>query len=183
MNSRKIPNYYKKGSQMTSRSKMTSFKRYFPVFIVLFAIAIISAGCQKKAEQPVGEVKKDTTKVVTPAQPKVDTTAKVDTTKKYPDLIGTWTGTYQSHGATLKITEQNGEKFKGSLFVSTREPINKIVIGTLNLVTNKITMKDAAKSRYEASYDGKLSGDMKKISGTSYFIVDKNTVNFTFTKK
>lgn len=168
---------------MTSRPKTTSFKRYFPVFIVLFVIVILSAGCQKKAEQPVGEVKKDTTQVVTPAQPKVDTTAKVDTTNKYPDLTGTWTGTYQSHGATLKITEQNVEKFKGSLFVSTREPMNKTVVGTLNLKTNKITMKDAAKSRYEASYDAKLSADMKKMSGTSYFIVDKNTVNFTFKKK
>jgi hypothetical protein len=164
--------------------KTISLDKYFSVFILSFAIIILSAGCQKKAEQPVAEtVKKDTAQMVTPVQPKVDTTAKVDTTKKYPDLTGTWTGTYQSHGATLKITEQNGEKIKGSLFVSTREPINKMVSGTFNLKTNKITMRDAAKSRYEASYDGKLSVDMKKISGTSYFIVDKNTVNFSFTKK
>ena len=147
-------------------------------------IALISAGCQKKAEQPEGEkANKDTTNMVSPEQPKPDTTAMADTTKKYPDLKGTWTGSFQSHGATLKITDQKDNNFKGTLYVSYREPLNKTISGTLKSGSNNFTMKDEVKSRYEASYAAKLSDDMKKITGTAHFKVDNNDVNFSFSRK
>jgi hypothetical protein len=158
----------------------TSSGKLFSV-IILFSLIIIMSGCQKKTEQPTGETKKDTTQVVTPQQP--DTTAKTDTTKKYPDLTGTWTGSFQSHNATLKISDQNGENFKASLNIAYREPMQKTISGTIKPETNKVNMRDAVKTRYEASYVADLSKDGKQLSGTAHFKVDGNDVNFTFKKK
>ncbi len=168
---------------MISKPKSTSFRKYFPFFIILLVIVVLSGGCQKKAEQPSGEVKKDTTHVVTPAQPKVDTTAKVDTTKKYPDLTGTWTGSFQAHSATLKISDQSGENFKAKLSVAYREPMLKTISGIIKPESNKLTMKDVIKTRYEASYIADLSRDGKQLSGTAHFKIDGKDVNFTFKRK
>ncbi len=158
----------------TSVSKLLSF------IILIVSFVLLTSGCQKKTEQPGGETKKDTTHVVSP---KVDTTAKIDTTKKYPDLTGTWTGSFQSHNATLKISDQNGEKFKGSLSIAYREPMQKTISGTIKLENNKVNMRDEVKTRYEASYIADLSKDGKQLSGTAHFKVDGNDVNFTFKKK
>ena len=162
---------------MFKKEIKTSLSKYLSVLILISSIVMLSAGCEKKAEKPEGETMKDTTNIAQPQQP------ATDTTKKYPDLTGTWTGSFQSHGATLKITEQKDENFKASLSVAYREPMNKTISGTYDPETNTLTMKDEAKSRLETSYNPKLSDDMKKISGTAHFIVDNNTVNFTFTKK
>ncbi len=167
---------------MFINSRTTSLGKYFSIITLIFTLMIISAGCQKKAEQPEGEkANKDTTNVMKPGQS--DTTAMVDSTKMYPDLTGTWTGTFQNHNATLKITDQTKENFKAHLNVAYREPMIKTISGTINSETNKISMKDDQKSRYEASYMANLSKDMKKLSGTAHFKVDGNDVNFTFTKK
>ena len=169
---------------MFKSENKTSFRKYISVSILILSVFVFSAGCEKKAEKPEGTTNsKDTTSMGTTAQTGPDSTTMVDTTKQYPDLTGTWTGKFQSHGATLKVTEQHDENFKASLSVAYREPMNKTVIGTYNPETNILTMKDGAKSRYETSYNVKLSDDMKKISGTAHFLVDGNTVNFTFTKK
>jgi hypothetical protein len=166
---------------MFNKVTKTSFSKYLYVLILIGSLVVLSAGCEKKAEKPEGEsTMKDTTKM---AMPETDTTAKVDTAKMFPDLTGTWTGKFQSHAATMKITEQKMENFKASLTVAYREPMNKSIVGTYNPDTKQLTMKDASKSRLETSYIPKLSDDMKKITGTAHFIVDGNTVNFTFTKK
>jgi hypothetical protein len=162
---------------MFKKEIKTSLSKYLSVLILISSIVMLSAGCEKKAEKPAGETMKDTTNIAQPQQP------ATDTTKKYPDLTGTWTGSFQSHGATLKITEQQDGNFKATLSVAYREPMNKTISGTYNPETNTLTMKDEAKSRLETSYNPKLSDDMKKITGTAHFIVDKNTVNFNFTKK
>jgi len=134
---------------------------------------------KKKAEKAEGaKGTEDTTNMAQPEQ------AAADTMKtEYPDLVGTWTGTFQSHGATLKITGQDGEDFEGSLTVAYREPMIKSISGSIDPGTHKIAMKDKSKSRLETTYDVKISEDMSKIYGTAYYIVDKKTVNFTFIKK
>lgn len=164
---------------MLINSFTTSISKLFSIIILIISFVLLTSGCQKKAEQPAGEIKKDTTHVITPA----DTTAKADTTKKYPDLTGTWTGSFQSHSATLKISDQNGEKFKGNLSIAYREPMQKTISGTIKPESNKVNMRDEVKTRYEASYVADLSKDGKQLSGTAHFKVDGNDVNFTFKKK
>ena len=161
-----------------------SFRKYISVSILILSFFVFSAGCEKKAEKPEGTTNsKDTTSMGTSDQTGPDSTTMADTTKQYPDLTGTWTGKFQYHNATFKVTEQNNENFKASLFVAYREPMNKSISGTIDLETNKITMKDDSKSRYEAKYSAKLSSDMKKFSGTAHFKVDGNDETFNFSKK
>jgi len=166
---------------MFKKKIKTSLSKYLSVLILISSLVVISAGCQKNAEKPEGETtQKDTTNMV---QPSPDTTAAADTTKKYPDLTGTWTGKFQSHNATLKISDQKDENFKASLSVAYRDPMNKTISGTINPETNKVSMSDDVKSRREATYTATLSEDGKKLSGTAHFKVDGNNENFTFTKK
>ena len=166
---------------MFKKKIKTSLSKYLSVLILISSLVVLSAGCQKNAEKPEGETtQKDTTNMV---QPSPDTTAAADTTKKYPDLTGTWTGKFQSHNATLKISDQKDENFKASLSVAYRDPMNKTISGTINPETNKVSMSDDVKSRREATYTATLSEDGKKLSGTAHFKVDGNNENFTFTKK
>jgi hypothetical protein len=158
----------------------TSLSKYLSVVFLITSLILLSAGCQKKAEKPEGEnMMKDTTNT---EQPKTDTTAMAETTN-YPDLIGTWTGTFESHGATFKVTEQDGGDFKASLTVAYRQPMNKSISGVIDPATKKITMKDDVKSRNEAAYTAELSDNGDKISGTSTLKVGGNKAGFTFKKK
>jgi hypothetical protein len=152
--------------------------RYLPILFLIGSLVILSAGCEKKAEKPEGEnASKDTMNMVMPEEP------KPDTLKKYPDLTGTWTGSFESHGATFKITEQKDSTFMASLTVAYRQPMNKSISGTIDLSSNKITMKDVEKSRTESTYKAELSGDGQKISGTSTLKISGNKANFSFKKK
>ncbi len=165
---------------MFKKEIKTSLSKYISAIILVFSLVMISSGCEKKTEKPEGEnTMKDTTKMV---QPGTDTTTAADTTKKYPELTGTWTGKFESHNATLKITEQHDENFKAYLTVQYREPMNKTISGTVSS-DNKISMKDEVKSRSEANYSASLSEDGTKITGTSTLKLNGNKANFTFTKK
>ena len=154
----------------------TSLSKYLSVLFLIGSLIVLSAGCEKKAEKPEGDnVSTDTTNM---AEPEVDTT-KVE----YPDLTGTWTGTFESHTATFKVTGQDGSDFSANLTVAYRQPMNKTISGIIDPETNKITMKDDVKSRTEATYAAELSSDGKTISGTSTLKVRGGTANFTFKKK
>ncbi len=166
---------------MFKTATKASLSKYLYVLFLVTSLIIISAGCEQKSEKPGEEgTLKDTTNLT---QPGTDTTAAADTTKKYPDLTGTWTGTYRSHSATLKITDQNEENVKADLTVQYRETMNKTLSGKFNPETNELSLKDEVKSRDEATYSGKLSDDYSKLSGTARYKVDGKTVNFNFTKK
>ncbi len=163
---------------MFKKATKTSLSKYLSVLFLVTSLVLISSGCEKKTETPGGEnTMTDTTNM---AQP--DTTAMADTTQKYPDITGTWTGTFESHSATLKITDQNAENFTAYLTVQYREPMKKTIDGNFQN-DKKMTMKDEVKSRSEATYDATLSDDGKKITGTSTLKLDGNKANFTFTKK
>jgi len=165
---------------MFKKATKASLSKYFYVLFLVTSLVIISAGCEQKTEKPGEEgTMKDTTNMT---QPGTDTTAAADTTQKYPDITGTWTGTFESHGATLKITDQTDENFKAYLTVQYREPMNKTISGKIES-DNKLTMKDEVKSRSESTYTAKVSEDGKKITGTSTLKIDGNKANFTFTKK
>ena len=152
--------------------------RYLPILFLIGSLVILSAGCEKKAEKPEGEkVMKDTTNMVKREEP------RPDTTKKYPDVTGTWTGSFEAHVATFKVTEQKDSTFTASLTVAYRQPMNKSISGTIELSTNKIAMKDVEKSRNEATYKAELSGDGQKISGTSTLKISGNKASFSFKKK
>ena len=169
---------------MLLKSEKTSLSNYYSIFILIFAVLILSAGCQKKAEQPEGEKpSKDTTKMVTPEKPKVDTTAKADTTKMYPDLTGKWTGTFDKRSTTFNITEQNGENFKGSMTIAYKQPLNKDISGKIKSGGLQLTMRDLTHSRFMGNYSGKISNDGNKISGTFTMNADKSSYSFTFSKK
>jgi hypothetical protein len=152
----------------------TSLSKYLSVLFLAGSLVVLSAGCEKKTEKPeVEKTSEDTTSMAEPGQTEVE----------YPDLIGTWTGSFESHGATFKVTGQEGGDFNATLTVAYRQPMNKSISGIIDPETNKITMKDDVKSRNEATYSAELSGDGKTISGTSTLKVRGGTANFTFKKK
>ncbi|MGE5402588.1 MAG: hypothetical protein ACM3S2_19505 [Ignavibacteriales bacterium] len=170
------------------------FKNSFPrilasamVFGLLISSVLITSGCQKKQEQPgekqnvqQGTAKSDTTK-------KQDTTAKgtgkQTTTAVAVDLKGTWSGKFDKRATTLRITDQTGNDFKGKITINYREVINQQVSGTIDPATNKVTMKDLLHSRFMGKYSGKLSNDMKQLSGTFTMTLDGSKFDFNLAKK
>ena len=164
---------------MFHKIALTSLSKYLSILFLTGSLVVLTAGCEKKAEKSEGEKPAaDTTNMMQSEQTPADT---MET--EYPDLIGTWTGTFESHTATFKINGQDGGDFTASLTVAYRQPMNKTISGIVDPQTNKITMKDDVKSRNEASYTAELSEDGKKITGVSTLKIDGNKANFTFTKK
>lgn len=160
----------------------------FSLIIPLFAVLFLSSCEQKKPEETT--VSKDTVQVKTEEPAPVDTAKKIDTLAEVkepeiavPNLKGKWTGVFDQRSTTLRITEQEGLTFKGSITINYREVINQQVSGTINEKTNEISMKDLLHSRYAGTYKAKLSEDKKKLSGTFTQNVDKTKFNFTLTKQ
>ncbi len=100
-----------------------------------------------------------------------------------PDLKGKWTGTFDKRTTTLRITEQDGMTFKGSITINYREVINQQVSGTINEKTMEVSMKDLLHSRYAGTYKGKVSEDMKILSGTFTQNVEKTKFSFSLKKQ
>lgn len=154
--------------------------------MLLFSL-IVSAGCGKKQEQQQQQPQQnaqqaDTTKMADTTK-KADTTAKTTQKAEVPDIKGTYRGTFDKRPTTLKITEQNGNDFKGSITINYREVINQQVSGTIDPATNKFTMKDLLHSRFQGKYAGKVSNDMKELSGTFTMTLDGSKFNFNLAKK
>lgn len=152
----------------------------------LLALLVLTSCEQKKPEEV--SVLKDTVQVKADKAVPADTLLKDTTTVKepevvIPDLKGKWTGTFDQRATTLRITEQDGNSFKGAITINYREVINQQVSGTLNEETMEITMKDLLHSRYAGTYKGKLSEDMKKFSGTFTQNVDKTKFSFNLKKQ
>lgn len=166
--------------------KLKSKSLLLTSLLILFAFFITSCE-QKKPEEGVPQ--KDTSQVKV-EEPALIDTAKIDTVASVkepesvvPDLKGKWIGTFDQRSTTLRITEQDGNSFKGSITINYREVINQQVSGTINEKTREIIMKDLLHSRYAGSYRGKLSEDMKTFSGTFTQNVDKTKFNFNLKKQ
>lgn len=145
------------------------------LFILIASVAVVLTGCEKKTEQPQQEEPIVTNEPLPPA---------VEETKiEFPNLVGTWTGKFDSRATTLTITEQTDSIFKGKITINYREVINQEVSGKINLETKEITMTDLLHSRYKGKYRGKLTDEDMKFSGTFTSDIDKNNFSFSLTKK
>lgn len=156
--------------------------------IVFASIIIASAflGCEKKAETP--DEKQETTnksEQLPIEVPVVDTVKPVveEPVVNIPDLVGKWTGKFDSRATVLNITNQTDSTFSGKISISYREAINQDVSGTLSPSKMTISMKDLLHSRYQGKYYGTLSEDGKTFSGTFTMTVDKTKLAFNLSKK
>lgn len=100
-----------------------------------------------------------------------------------PDLSGQWSGTFDKRSAVLQITEQTDSSFSGKITISYRDAIHQEVKGVLNTNNLNVTMTDQLQSRYMGTYDGKLSEDLKNISGTFTMKNDNSKFLFNLNKK
>lgn len=152
-------------------------------FLFLLSVSIVNfIGCDRDDPDDVDDRMDDADTLVVPD---IDTAA-VDTTEDQAaaaDLKGTWSGTFDQRGTTLRITEQNGNEFKGVVSISYREPINQTVTGKYDPETNKMTMTDQVHSRYMGTYNGTVSENGSKYSGTFTMKNDGSKFNFALTKK
>lgn len=159
-------------------------KKYALTLVVLLFTLLLAAGCQKKQEQQQPAQKQADTTAVKDTAKKADTTAKNATQQaQAADLKGTWRGTFEKRPATLKITEQNGNNFKGSISINFRQAVNQQVSGSFDPATKRFTMKDLLHSRFQGNYAGKVSDDMQKLSGTFTMTLDGSKFNFNLAKK
>lgn len=152
--------------------------------IILMLLLLLFIGCEKKDDRPV--LQPDTTKEAPDTitiKGEVDSTAIKDSLAKAQQFVGTWTGSFEGKNATLKITEQNGDEFKGNISISYRERINQQVSGKIDRENKKVTMRDQLHARTMGTYSGKLNDDMTKMSGTFTTNADKKSVSFNLTKK
>ena len=156
------------------------------IIVIIFSTTIAFLGCEKKAETP--EVKQDSTIQTDPMEVEetmVDTTTPVVEIPvvQIPDLVGKWTGKFDSRMAVLEITNQTDSSFSGKISISYREPVNQEVSGTVNPSKMKMSMKDLIRSRYKGKYYGNLSNDGRTYSGTFTMDVDKTKLAFNLSKK
>jgi hypothetical protein len=156
--------------------------------ILFVASTLFFVGCTKK-EKPVETP--DTTKVVTDTTKEVvDTTAlkdtaKVDSTeaKKEISVVGTWQGKVANYTSTLRITNQNGNNFSGTIVVNYRNVATHSVIGSVNPETGAFSMSDNDQTRSAGNYNGSVAPNGRSISGS---FTEKRaggiTVTFSFSK-
>jgi hypothetical protein len=158
--------------------------RFLTVLIVLTALVYFS--CEKKAEDSRQTQEEVTSETISP-----DSTSSVATegepgtenTIQIPDMKGVWSGTFDKRATTLTITEQTDSSFSGKISISYREVINQEVKGTFSPTSLKITMTDQLHSRYEGTYNGKLSKELNNFSGTFTMKVDGSKFSFNLNKK
>lgn len=161
-------------------NKIYSITMFLTALTFLFVI-----GCEKKTEtNPEEKVETTIEKPVveTPVE-KVDSVKPEAPKIVIPDMLGTWSGTFDSRACTLKITKQDSTAFSGSITINYREVVNQSVSGSINVEKNTVSMRDLIHSRYQGTYSGKLSADLKNLSGTFTITVDKKNLSFNLNKK
>jgi hypothetical protein len=156
--------------------------------VLLVTSSLFFVGCTKK-EKPVETP--DTTKVVADTTKQVaDTTnmkdtSKVDSTeaKKEVSILGTWQGKIANYTSTLRITNQNGNNFSGTVVVNYRNVATHSVVGSINPETGAFSMSDNDQTRSAGNYQGSISANGRSISGS---FTEKRaggiTVTFNFNK-
>jgi PBP1b-binding outer membrane lipoprotein LpoB len=155
--------------------------------LILLLISLLAAGCGDRRDEPGDEERRlDTTDTL--VAPEIDTlqtdTTAADTAGQAQlDLTGTWTGTFDQRATTMKITEHQGNAVGGVVTINYRDPLNQTVKGTLNTENQTLTLKDQVHSRYRGTYNGKISEDGRRFSGTFTMDLDGSKINFNLTKK
>ena len=143
--------------------KNNLFKRVFTLLLILTVVAYF--GCEKKTEE--NSDKEDPPK----------------TEIKTHDISGKWTGTFDGKSTVLDITEQNDSSFSGKITISYRQVINQDVKGSFSPTTLKMTMTDQLHSRFKGVYNGNLSKEADKFSGTFTMDQDGSEYSFNLNKK
>jgi len=146
--------------------------------IIITVIAFI--GCEKKTEQQQSEGKIES---VSPDTISADSEPVAETEITIPELIGTWSGTFDKRTTTLKITEQTDSSFSGKITINYRQVINQEVKGRFSPTTLKMSMTDQLHSRFEGKYDGKLNNELNNFSGTFTMKLDGSKFSFNLNKK
>jgi len=159
------------------------------LIVLLLAFNIFFTGCTKK-DKPVNQP--DTTKQVSTDTSKhsQDSSKTKDTTKtdsvevkKTVSLLGTWQGKVANYNATLKVTNQNGNQFSGSVVVNYRNVATHNVTGTFNPENGAINMADTDQTRSAGVYAGMVSPNGRSISGNfTEKLKGGITVKFSFNK-
>jgi PBP1b-binding outer membrane lipoprotein LpoB len=138
--------------------------------LALFSFVFLANGCEKKVEEPK--------QVEQPVVQQVDTPKVVE--QSVPDLVGTWKGTFDKRACTLKITDQEGLSFEGSITVNYRDAKNQKIKGSFD--TEKLTFKmsDQIRNREAGSYSGKFNEDLSVMRGSFTVSADevKRAVSF-----
>jgi len=142
--------------------KNNLFKQVFTLLLILTVVAYF--GCEKKTEE-----KSDKDKTI------------IET--KSPNLTGKWTGMFDGKTAVLDITEQTDSSFSGKITISYRQVINQDVKGSFSPTTLKMTMTDQLHSRFQGVYNGSLSKEADKFSGTFTMDQDGSKYSFNLNKK
>ena len=153
-------------------------------FTGVLSVGLLLGGCQKKQEEP----KPAATPATAQTAPAVDSTAiKAQAAKatekaaKEIKMTGTWEGEMSGKTAILKITEQKGNEFSGTVVLMFKEKINQKVKGTLNPETKEVKVSDQLHSVDAGDYVGKLNDELNKYSGT--FTVRSNGQKLKFNLK
>lgn len=154
------------------------YKWMFIVIIVFAAITYV--GCEQKndmAQHP------ENNKVTANNNNKQieQSNASVETKTLFPDLKGTWSGTFDGRSSVLNILEQSDSSFSGKITTNYRQVMNQDIKGTLTLSKMEITMTDQLQNRSQGKYNAVLSSDMQMISGT--FTIDRDGSKYTFNLK
>lgn len=100
-----------------------------------------------------------------------------------PNLLGEWTGKFDSRDATLSIVEQTETSFKGKITVKYRTVSKQDVEGTIDLGSMSVSMKDMLHSRAKGTYSAKLSEDSKSMEGVFTMNLDGKKLKFNLNKK
>nr|HPN38943.1 hypothetical protein [Melioribacteraceae bacterium] len=153
------------------------------ISFILLIFAILVVGCGKQEEKKQEEKPKTETTNNETNKPTEQPAQEQPQAPSIADIKGTYSGVFDSRQTTLVITEQTEKTFKGKITINYREVINQEVSGEFNPDTKTITMKDMLHSRYAGKYNGKLSDDLSKFSGTFTMNVDGTKVNFNLVKK
>lgn len=160
------------------------------IFILVFIAFLFYAGCQSKeeAKAPEKTTQAETNKTQTTkgnkkveSEPVKKPAAKEE--RKIPNLIGKWTGKFDSKVTVLNITSQDSTSFNGKITIHYRDAINQTVKGTIDPWKMRVNMSDQIRERYMGKYSAKLSSDMKNLTGTFTMNINKKKINFSLTKK
>jgi len=158
---------------------LRSKKNILAVIIpILFFSCLIINGCRKNEEKPAQQ----NNAVTDTAKPQgVTDTQKLQ--DSVTDVKGKYSGTFDNRSTILNITNQDGNKFSGSITINYRDVINQKVSGEFNPDTKTFSMTDLLHSRFQGKYSGKFSPDLNKMSGTFTMNLDGSNFSFNFNKK
>ncbi len=100
-----------------------------------------------------------------------------------PDITGKWTGTLDKRSTVLDITGQTDSSFTGKISISYRETVHQDVSGSFSPTNMNMSMSDQLHSRYQGKYNGVLSENFNKFTGTFTMTVDNSKYAFNLNKQ